>query len=113
MTNEKKQKLGFRTPAEELQDGFEEIRNLLAGEKAEWSKLKAMVLNKGSEINAELAKNLQKTNLSELGLLARAIQLTYLGLMNAIADLGLTILETHERLAKVEKSISQLNRRIK
>ncbi|GAF86875.1 unnamed protein product, partial [marine sediment metagenome] len=39
--------------------------------------------------------------------------LVYLQIISTIAALGLSVTETHERLAKVEKAVEQLSRRIK
>lgn len=93
----KKKHIGFDTAATELQDEFEEILKGLGIEKAAWDKLRLKAL---SILEEEKGKGQSRG-----GDLA--------AILLGIAALGLTIVETHKRLAGVEKSVKELSRSIK
>jgi len=106
-----KKKLGFQTPAGDVQDRFEELQKLLTDKKRGWRTIMGAA-NKGSTEFAKQVVEAGKSNdVQRYYFLLE--QYALMTIMNSIAALGLELSETHARLAKCEKNIEELKLRTK
>ena len=110
---DKKQRVGYRTSATELEDEFAEINKLLDAKKVEWDEIRKSAIEGLYKWMREFETR-EKSGCSspgELQLLGRFME--YWRIVNIIARLGVDITNIHERLVNVEKSVKDLNLSIK
>jgi len=110
--DEKKRPMGFKTPAQEMQESIEKIQGLLDKEKANWGNVRQLSMAQLVKTKAIIEEQIA-TKKSAMVLMTNSNYLLYTSLMATIAQLGEELTTTHKRLASVEKSIKELNRRIR
>ena len=90
--------IGLPTPSKNIQDALTKIQKELSKNKTDW------------EINRNIFESLLKERKAE-----PLIDTTSLLIItnHGISKLGVELTETHERLAKVEKAISELKLKLK
>lgn len=102
---DKRERMGFSTPAGNLEDALGRVQAELAKTKANWGNIKAMIESGLTEVTQNVTK------MKELGKRPGAdVLLLGWGLMlgNLISKIGMEQTETHERLARCEKAIQEL-----
>lgn len=102
---EEKQSVGFRTPAKEMQDTFAAVQAELSATKADWAKLQGIFTHQA----ATFLEKIDKFPDRKWMLIMMYSQL----LGRLVSRLGVEMTETHERLAKCEKAINELKRKVK
>ncbi len=109
--DEKKHPLGFPTSAQEMQEALEEIKERLEKDRVNWLEIRQSSKQQVLKFLGITEESLKATeNVVSVG---SSNTVVFHGLMMAIAKLGEELATTHQRLASVEKSITELNRRIK
>ena len=104
-----KEKLGFKTSATNLEEKFDKVQKLLAGKKANWTRLSALA---GEQLLQERQLlETKKQSFTDVAILWRGVRLLHWENLVTIAALGKEIAETHRRLAKCEKAIEELKLR--
>ena len=96
----KKEPMGFATPARGIEHALEQVRGELAGEKAGWLSLQ-------KDLEPIKDKLLARANEGEASV-GEYTALSTCMIFRVVADLGIQIIETHDRLAKVEKAVKEL-----
>ncbi|MBM4463254.1 MAG: hypothetical protein FJ012_07940 [Chloroflexi bacterium] len=108
-----KRRLGYRTPAAEIQDKFLEITRLLDVQEVRWDKLRQEADETATKTIEEL-ESIAKSGSAKpeaINLLNHTIDLMIT--LRFIGALGMGMAETHKRLAKVEKAVNELKRAMK
>lgn len=98
-----KEAIGFRTPSKEIEDVFSKVQKELSKRRTDWNTLRKMW--SGTNKNLKELKNIQGTSIEIISLeiaVANGMQM---------AGLGVELLETHTRLAQIEKAINELKLR--
>jgi len=96
---EKKEPMGFATPARELEYALVQILGELSGKKANWESLRNSMLH----LMKKTADNINTGNTSS----EQYTLLSTTAIAAMVARLGIELAESHERLAKVEKAIRE------
>lgn len=116
--DEGKQRTGFHTPAREIQDTFEKVRDELGKAKTDWNSLSALfgerigvLMEYLNEIDKSLKERHDVNQLVVGAIISDAISASILGIL--MCHLGCSLAETQERVAKVEKAAGDLKLKLK
>jgi hypothetical protein len=106
---ESKDHMGYSTPAMQLEDSLERVKNLLESKKVEW----ITGIDAASKEILDIKANIQHVSViknpdAEHLLMLLALRIDFLGTRVMLGKMALEINEVHERLANVEKRIEEL-----
>jgi hypothetical protein len=109
----KKEPIGYKTQAAQIQESYEGIADLLATKRANWSML-ADKCQAESEKQMELANAMTKSKQPHLEPLSAVTQAASFHItIWVVAQLGQEITEVHQRLTSCEKAIKELKLALK
>lgn len=97
---EKKEPMGFLTPAKELERALTQMQDELSKKKADWESIRQSVASLFEKTSDSINPDKASAN--------QAIVLLSLLTTTLVARLGIELTETHDRLTKVEKAIKEL-----
>ena len=97
--------MGFSTPSGDFQQSFERLRDELRHNRANWEEVEDIIIELADMIVGVLEANPLSPDTATP---ADAAALFGLGAMGYIAKVGNELTRVHERLARVEKSIHDL-----
>lgn len=100
-------RLGYITSNTEAEDAFNKIKDELSKEKKDWTLINELLQSISLMIVSEELKDLSKVNIDSV------ILMFLLTCNNLVSEVGVELMETHERLAAVEKTVKDLKSRSK
>ena len=104
---EDKRGIGFNTSAKSIQEAYTEIQKELAKTKTNWETMSGMFAHLIPNAQREMDESIASGSEPDANLFINAVN----GFM--IAKLGIELMETHLRLAEVEKCVKELKLRKK
>jgi hypothetical protein len=110
---ERKKPLGFKTPAIEMQERFDEVRAMLDTKQTDWVKLMQLVLSSGNDVFEDLKETSKSRNPNPALISHLSHDLQTWTIMGLSVRLGIELTETHKRLASCEEAIEELKLRTK
>jgi hypothetical protein len=96
----KKEPMGFRTSAKQLEQTLKEIQEQLSKKKADWGYIAGAM----KDLYVKLTQSIDPDKASA----DEVIGVFSVLLASMVASLGVELTETHDRLAKVERAIKEL-----